>query len=234
MATKVKVLGFWCSPFVFRVVWALKLKGVEFEYIEEDVFNKSTRLLELNPVHKKVPVLVHDDKVIVESFVILEYIDETWPQDPLLPQDPYEKATARFWAKFADEKLMQTACKSTWTKGEEKEDALKATMEALEKIEGELKGKSYFGGENKYAYLEIAIGWINYLLPIWEEIASIQFLDPKRFPAITAWKSKFLDNPLIKETLPPREKLLIYFHERVKQWEIDATIRELAETKLEN
>ncbi|KAH9764387.1 glutathione S-transferase U8 [Citrus sinensis] len=221
MATKVKVLGFWCSPFVFRVVWALKLKGVEFEYIEEDVFNKSTRLLELNPVHKK-------------SLVILEYIDETWPQDPLLPQDPYERAMARFWAKFADEKLMQTAWKSTWTKGEEKEDALKATMEALEKIEGELKGKSYFGGENKYAYLEIAIGWINYLIPIWEEIASIQFLDPKRFPAITAWKSKFLDNPLIKETLPPREKLLIYLHQRVKHREIDATIRELAETKLEN
>lgn len=102
---------------------------------------------------------------------------------------------------------------------------MKATMEALDKIEGELKGKSYFGGENKYAYLDIAIGWINYLIPIWEEIASVQFLDPKKFPAITAWKSKFLNNPLIKETLPPRDKLLIYFRQRVKDWEIDAPIR---------
>lgn len=105
MATKVKLLGFWSSPPVFRVVWALKLKGVEFENIEEDIFNKSTRLLELNPVHKKVPVLVHDDKVIVDSFVILEYIDVTWQHDPLLPQDPYETAMARFWAKFAYEKV---------------------------------------------------------------------------------------------------------------------------------
>jgi glutathione S-transferase len=49
---------------------------------------------------------VHGRKVIAESFVILEFIDETWKQCPLMPQDPYERAKTRFWAKFAEEKVI--------------------------------------------------------------------------------------------------------------------------------
>ncbi|KAK2414483.1 putative glutathione S-transferase [Trifolium repens] len=102
---EVKLLGTTGSPFVCRVQIALKLKEIEYKFVEENLVNKSQLLLKYNPIYKKVPVFVHNDKPIIESLVILEYIDEIWKQNPILPNDPYEKALARFWSKFIDDKV---------------------------------------------------------------------------------------------------------------------------------
>ena len=100
------LLGFWASPVAMRVRIALAEKGVMFEYKEQSMRHKSALLLEMNPVHKKIPVLIHDGKPICESLVIVQYnIDEMWNQSPLLPSDPYERARSMFWADFVDQKV---------------------------------------------------------------------------------------------------------------------------------
>lgn len=101
------------------------------------------------------------------------------------------------------------------SQGEEKQKALQQTIEAMEKIEGELEGKHQFFGGESIGYLDIILGWISYHLSVWEEVGSMQILDPVKFPATTAWINRFLEHPVIKDfTLPPREKMLVYFHQR--------------------
>jgi glutathione S-transferase len=60
---------------------------------------------------RKVPVLVYQgNKPIAESQVVLEFIDEAWKDrgDAILPEDPYERAMARFWARFLRDKVLKS------------------------------------------------------------------------------------------------------------------------------
>lgn len=104
---EVTLLDFWPSPFGMRVRIALAEKGIKYEYREEDLKNKSDLLLQMNPVHKKIPVLIHNGKPVAESLVAVQYINEVWKDKaPLLPSDPYQRAQANFWADFVDKKVL--------------------------------------------------------------------------------------------------------------------------------
>jgi glutathione S-transferase len=103
---ELRLLGTWSSPWVIRVRVAVALKGLRYEYAEEDLASKSDLLLRSNPVHTKVPALIHRGRPVCESVVILQYVDEAFAAaggTPLLPSDPYDRATARFWATYVND-----------------------------------------------------------------------------------------------------------------------------------
>eukprot|EP00257_Ricinus_communis_P005841 XP_002520474.2 glutathione S-transferase U7 [Ricinus communis] len=209
MAEEVKLLGAWASPFSHRIELALKLKGIQYEYIEEDLSNKSPLLLSTNPVHKKIPVLIHNGKPIAESLVILEYIEETWQSNPILPKDPYDRAVARFWAKFVDEKILQTASKFRSAKEEEKLQIFEELGQHLKVLENELRGREFFGGES-IGFVDIVIFFIVHWFQLRQEVMQIEFISNEKFPVLCKYLEKLHEIDVVKESLPPKEKHLAF------------------------
>ena len=81
-------------PFCARVRIVLAEKGVSYETVQIDLADRPTWLYDLNPVGK-VPVLDEDGWVLPESAVIGEYLNERYPEPPLWPDDPGERAAGR-------------------------------------------------------------------------------------------------------------------------------------------
>ncbi|XVF06825.1 hypothetical protein REPUB_Repub06bG0084100 [Reevesia pubescens] len=224
---EVKLLGIWFSPFVRRVEWALKLKGIEYEVVEENLRNPKTKnqsLVKHNPVFKRVPVLVHNGKPIVESLVILEYSDETWKINPILPSDPYERALARFWANFIEKKITEVLSKIlSLTDDKLMEEEVKQAMDAIEILDREMKGKKFFGGET-IGFIDIVLSVITNWMEAIEEVLGIKICDSKNHPFINQWKKNFVELPIIKQNLPPKHRLL-RFYQRYRQSKVAAASR---------
>ncbi|CAJ1976572.1 unnamed protein product [Sphenostylis stenocarpa] len=209
---EVKLHGFWYSPFTLRVVWTLKLKGIPYQNIEEDRYNKSPQLLQLNPVHKKTPVLVHNEKPLCESMLIVEYIDEIWPHNSVLPADPYERALARFWVKYAEDEMFSAFVAFFRSNNdEEREKNVEKVWEVLTVVENQCFGdeKKIFGGDI-INIVDIAFGSLFKFLEVAQDIVEAKVLEDEKFPHLHSWYNNFKDVPVVKENLPDHEKMVAF------------------------
>ena len=90
-----------------KVRYALTEKGLGWESRYVDILRGEQfrpNYLALNP-KAVVPTLVHDGAVVVESTVICEYLEEVFPEHPLYPTSPLDRARVRVWTKAVDEEL---------------------------------------------------------------------------------------------------------------------------------
>jgi glutathione S-transferase len=210
---EVKVLNLWASPFGMRVLIGLEEKGVKYEYQEENLSSKSELLLQMNPVHKKIPVLIHNGKPVCESLSILEYIDETWASsNPFMPSNAYNRARARFWADFVDKKVYGNGASLIMRgKGEVQEEAKRNILEYLGLLEGALNElsegiKPYFGGE-QFGFMDIAfIPFASWFLA-WETMGNWKIPLNTQFPRLHEWVNACMERESVKKILPPPEKL---------------------------
>jgi len=202
-----QLLDFSVSPFGQRCRIALDEKGLSYEYLEQDLANKSELLLRANPVHKKIPVLLHAGRPVCESLIIVQYLDEAFPATPaLLPAgDPYARAQARFWADYVDKKLYDCGTRLWKLKGDGHAQARTEMVEILRTLEGALGEGRFFGGE-AFGFVDVALVPFTSWFLAYERFGDLSV--EKECPRLAAWAKRCAERPSVAKNLDLPEKII--------------------------
>jgi glutathione S-transferase len=205
---------------------ALNPKSLPYEYVEENLGSKSALLLSSNPVNKTVPVLLHGGRPVNESQVILQYIDEVYAGTgipSLLPADPYDRAVARFWAAYVDDKVGSAwqGMLFTCTTEEERAAAVARAVAALETLEGAFeecsKGKAFFGGD-AIGFVDVVLGgYLGWFRAV-DKMIGRRLIDPARTPLLARWEERFRAAEAAQGVVPDDADKMLEFLPTILAW----------------
>jgi len=171
-------------PYCARARIMLAEKEVEFETIEIDLADRPAWIYEKNSTGR-VPVLEEDAWVLPESAVILEYLEERYPEPPLLPADPGDRALARL-AIFRHDDLT----KPYYALRREEEGAAESLGRELAKLDNVLALQPWLTGR-EFGLADIA--YVPWILRA-RDMLGVD-LDP--FPALAGWLERMLERPSV-------------------------------------
>jgi glutathione S-transferase len=171
-------------PYCARARIALAEKGVEHEVVAVDLTDRPAWIYEKNETGR-VPVLEEDAWLLPESSVILEYLEERYPEPPLLPADPGERAHARVLIFRHDD---FTGPYYALRRGED--GAAERFDAQLAKLDGVLSRQRWLTGR-AYGLADIAyVPWV---------LRARDVLDVSldSFPALRSWLDRLEERPAI-------------------------------------
>ena len=171
-------------PYCARARIVLAEKGLEVEVVEIDLGDRPAWLYEKNPAGR-VPVLEEEGRPLPESAVIMEFLEERYPEPALLPADPAERAEVRLLVHRADE---LTTPYYALRRGED--GAVDGFHVALGRLDALLASRPWLGGR-EYGLADIAyLPWI---------LRARDMLDVslEPFPALSDWVARLEDRPAV-------------------------------------
>jgi glutathione S-transferase len=171
-------------PYCARVRIVLAEKGVEFETIEIDLNDRPAWIYEKNSTGR-VPVVEEDAWLLPESAVIMEYLEERYPEPPLLAADPGDRALARCLIFRHDD---FTDPYYALRRGED--GAAERFDAALAWLDAELGQHAWLGGR-EYGLADIA--YVPWVLRA-RDLLGVSF---DGFPAVAAWVDRLVERPAV-------------------------------------
>lgn len=203
----ITVIGSFVSPYVRKVLACMNLKGLEFEVDPITPFFGNDEFEELSPL-RRIPILIDGDVKISDSSVICAYLDDAYPERPLLPSSPADRARARWLEEFADTRLGDVLIWSFFYQkvvrplvwGESDEERIAQALNedipsALDYLEREAPASGFLFGDIGLADIAIASFFRNGAYAGFEP-------DPTRWPRSASFIQRTLDHPAIAALLP--------------------------------
>ncbi|BFI30040.1 glutathione S-transferase [Marchantia polymorpha subsp. ruderalis] len=202
------------SFFGCRVEIALREKGIPFSRDEVDLNCKPKLLLDLNPIYKKVPVVIHDGKAIAESLIILEYLEEVFPEVPLYPKEPFERANVRFWIDYMYKAFHSMHAAMMYRKGSlERIAAADHSMEGLRKIDETMTTLSadgpFFSG-TEFSILDVVLAPLVTALTSIDALGGITLPGFDECPRLHKWIGFMQTHPSFLASLPSSDVVFKY------------------------
>jgi glutathione S-transferase len=211
---KAKVIGGPASPYVRKVLTALHIKGIEFTidpivpFFGNDAFSK------LSPL-RRVPVYIDDSVTLCDSSVILQYLEDRWPQKSIYPKDLSARAKARWLEEYGDTrvgdvfiwKLFYDAVIAPGIFGAERNPELRAAVlakdlpEVMDYLESQMPKDGFLCGDFSVAELALAPHFGNLA---WARVV----LDWARWPKTGAWLTRANEGSTLGELAKVGEQLL--------------------------
>lgn len=211
MAT-IKVYGSQLSPFVRKVLIALKLKGLAFE---NDAVMPGSAPRDISPLGK-IPALQDGDARMCDSSVILAYLEEQYPETSLLPASPAERARARWFEEYGDTKVIEMCgpgiffermVKPVLLQQETDEAKVQDTIDnklppVLDYLESQVPAEGFmFAGDLGLADISLVSPFIN------AEYADYR-VDAIKWPKLVAYQTRVKAHPVVADQLVQDQELL--------------------------
>lgn len=209
-----RIIGSHVSPYVRKVLVALTIKGLDYEIDPIVPFYGNEEFSRLSPL-RRIPVLVDGDLVINDSTVICEYLDEMYPDPPLMPRAPADRARARWMEEFADSRLgdlviwrffyRRVVAPRAFGKAPDEADIAQVLGHelpaAMDWIEAQAPADGFLFGHLCTADVTYACFFRNARIAGWT-------IDAARWPRTAAWIARVEAVPAFAATLPMEEAIL--------------------------
>ena len=187
-------------PFSQRCRIVLYEKGMDFQIVDVDLYNKPEDIAVMNP-YNRVPILVERDLQLYESNIINEYIDERFPHPQLMPADPVMRARARlFLYRFEVELFSQIDL----VEGSSQKNAEKARgiiRESLVQMAPVFAKQKYMLGE-EFSMLDVAIA------PLLWRLDHYQITLPRQAAPLLKYAERLFSRQAFIDSMTPSEKAM--------------------------